>query len=156
MVDYFSQASFGFPSLAIIYIGIHMKKARILAYWLSKKEKRGVWLAAATHQFPHTSFLSRTAPRYRRRIQVGLLTPFSGPTTFIVLLLVRTKPWFLEHWAVLNKKLPRMILVSLSCHYLKVFVCRKALWLHAEREQLLFDPVVTCNLFVLIMLPFAV
>lgn len=32
--------SIGFPSLAIIYIGIYMKKARIIAYWLSKKELR--------------------------------------------------------------------------------------------------------------------
>lgn len=41
--------SFGFPSLAIINIGVHVKNPRTLAYWLSKeKKKREVSLTEVT------------------------------------------------------------------------------------------------------------
>lgn len=88
------HTSFGFPSLAIIYIGIHMKKARILAYWLSKKEKREVKLTEVTQQFlTHHSCpeLPRGTGGDYKWVCNALLTPFTGPTTFNVLLLIRKK-----------------------------------------------------------------
>lgn len=114
------------------------ENARILAYWLSKKEKREVLLTEVTQQFlTHHSCpeLPRGTGGDYKWICNVLLTPFTGPTTFIVLLLIRTKPRPLDHCikyqprlgAVRKRKLPRMISMSLSRHYLNVFACRKAL-----------------------------
>lgn len=50
MTDLQTLTSFGFHSLAIIYIGSHMKKQLFLAYWSLKKEKREVQLTALTQQ----------------------------------------------------------------------------------------------------------
>lgn len=79
------KTSIGFLSLSLSLSGKHIhwhshEKARILAYWLSKKEEEAQ-LAAATRQLLTHRSLSRIAPRYSRRFtKMAFLTPFTGPT----------------------------------------------------------------------------
>lgn len=100
---------------------------------------------------PHTLFLSRIAPRYRRRSDTIYLTdrsidlPLEKLTLDLVDRCIKYQP---QRWGRLTKKkrkLPRTISMSLSRHYLNVFAFRKALRLaHRERTNW---PCVTCNLF---------
>lgn len=64
------KTSIGFLSLSLSGKHIHWhshEKARILAYWLSKKEEKEAQLTAATRQLLAHHSLSRIAPRYSRR-----------------------------------------------------------------------------------------
>lgn len=114
------------------------EKARILAYWLSKKEEEEAQLAAATRQLLTHRSLSRIAPRYSRRFtKMAFLTPFTGPTIHCsdLLFVVSSisSSWRGELW---GGKLPRMVSMSLSRHYffLNVFACRRHCDLHTEKE----------------------
>ena len=130
------------------------KNARILAYWLSKKE--GV-RSGSSH-----IVLVQSRPEVQAEITHG----FSMrrwhhlqdlPHSFVVLLIrtnprplyrrVKYQPW---RGAVWRTELPRVISMSLSRHYLMYLHVGRHCDLHTEREQLyLNDPVITCNVFFL-------
>lgn len=113
---------------------------------LDVKERRGRFNWLQLHSSSSQITLDQNCPRGtggdHKWICNVLLKPFQGPTIFIVLLLIRTKPRPFN--IVITSISPSEGLsekgncpVSLSRHYLNVFACRKALWLaHRERTTL--------------------
>lgn len=122
------------------------EKARILAYWLSKKEEEEAQLTAATRQLLTHHSLSRIAPRYSRRFTKWLSDTIYRTCHSLFWPLVRCVKYQLQLEGRVGGGLPRMISMSLSRHYFfNVLACKKALWL-AHRERTKRTLLKTCNL----------